>query len=48
MVGAVTNEYNVSKFEEDVNLLHMKIDSTNELLQTIVLILDKAVKGSDR
>ena len=48
MSGTITNEYNISKFEQDVNLLHMKIDSTNELLQTIVLILDKAVKGSDR
>jgi hypothetical protein len=48
MTGTITNEYNISKFEQDVNLLHMKIDSTNELLNTIVLILEKAVKGSDK
>ena len=42
-MNIVEEKYNKSKVEEDISLLHQKIDATNDLLKTIVLILEKVI-----
>lgn len=43
--GLIIEKYEKSKVEKDIENLHKKIDATNELLETIALVLNELVKG---